>query len=423
LKFFRAVQEFLGFRETEVRAHAVPARGGGVSGFPLCFILDASGGAHAAKLLHSHNVQTKVFSALGELAQALGNFSPTIIILGAIDMQQLRGALESLAGVGFNGSIQPVLDNPRPRGSRALAGPAQAMRILPAVQSPISAKSIDALIKSEGLALTQYDTPEIDLDVALVNNWIEFWYQPRIDLKSRMLIGAECIARLRHPIHGVLKRTSFLPNASESGLRILGRNAIRAAVTDWRLFLKMGHNIPIATYLPRAMWDGGHMMSALRRYHPGMSEWPGMSFDIDCAELEAGFPLEAYADKLMEYHGVRIGLNEFRSSPRTLAALQDFPFSKLKLPRNVVQGISDDPEKQRLCRETIDLAHSSGTRVAAIGVEGRDDIRFLMAAGCDIAQGGLFSPPLPSAEFVALLRTRTRGVSAYPDAADEKSAR
>ena len=92
----------------------------------------------------------------------------------------------------------------------------------------------------------------IELEQALNNNWIEFWYQPKIDLRKKQLAGAEAYARARHPQHGVVLPAAFMPGAPEASVIRLSELALASALKTGRIFSKLGVNLPLTVNIQPA---------------------------------------------------------------------------------------------------------------------------------------------------------------------------
>src|SRR6202521_5381595 len=90
----------------------------------------------------------------------------------------------------------------------------------------------------------------IEIDEALRNDWLEIWYQPKIDLKRKCLAGAEALARIRHPALGVLLPASFLPPVEEDNLVRLTEHALLATLRNWSTFDDAGFNLHLAINVP-----------------------------------------------------------------------------------------------------------------------------------------------------------------------------
>lgn len=383
---------------------------------PVCFIFDGSASGHEllVTLLKQHNINAQIFSDLKYMNRAYGKARPQLVILGSsLERQQLESVIRLLSEKDYSGSIQPIVTAANRNAVNAALKKVRGVRVLPTIAEPVKASAIDMVVKSEGLARTSEGRPKIDLDVALKNGWIEYWYQPRIDLDTRLLSGVECLARLRHPVHGILKRDCFLEGASDSARFILASNAVRTLIADWKLFREFGHNVFINTHMPALIWRNARIFDVLKRIRPGHGDWPGIGFDMDVIPDVDAIALEKIAHLLVDVHKVRIAINEFDNGVASQMMVRTFRPAALKLPREIAHGCSDDPARQKTCRELIAFAHDRQMRAVAVGVTYKDDLEFLVGAGCDAAQGQVFSRALPRDQCMMLLQRHAR-VSSGP---------
>ena len=102
--------------------------------------------------------------------------------------------------------------------------------MLPVLKKPFETEAIVKVLRELKLGMPPTVASRIDLDEAVRNNWIEFWYQPKIDLRKKQLAGAEAYARARHPQHGVALPDAFMPGAQEAALIKLGEMSLTNAL-------------------------------------------------------------------------------------------------------------------------------------------------------------------------------------------------
>ena len=141
------------------------------------------------------------------------------------------------------------------RGSAVLAhvnsiGEQQRLQMLPVLRKPFETNAILKLLQDLKLGHPPAVAGRIDLDEALAKDWIEFWYQPKIDLRKKQLVGAEAFARARHPTLGILMPGAFMPGANEASLIALSEIALANALTAAVNFAKLGVNLRMAVNIP-----------------------------------------------------------------------------------------------------------------------------------------------------------------------------
>src|SRR5262245_35757770 len=95
--------------------------------------------------------------------------------------------------------------------------------------------------------------PRISIADALEQNWLELWYQPKIDLQRKRLAGAEALARIHHPEHGLMWPDSFLPDVDADSVARLTERALIATLQDWSVFEQAGFNLHLAINVPVAV--------------------------------------------------------------------------------------------------------------------------------------------------------------------------
>ena len=136
--------------------------------------------------------------------------------------------------------------------------------MLPVLKKPFETSAILTIMKELKLGHPASMAARVELDEALRNSWIEFWYQPKIDLRKKQLAGVEAFARCRHPQFGILPPGAFMPGATESELLALSEHALGQRAADRTEFLAARHQ------------------SALRGQHPGQLRWSSCRSRTSC---------------------------------------------------------------------------------------------------------------------------------------------
>ncbi len=255
---------------------------------------------------------------------------------------------------------------------------------------------------------------ENELHGALDRGELTLFYQARVDLRSGALCASEALLRWRHPVRGLVSPAEFIPVAEDTGLIVpIGEWAIREACAQNRRWRDRGLRVrPIAVNLSARQFRDDGRLDAI----PAILSEAGLSprmLEVEITEsvlMHHREPTVALLAGLKEL-GVSIAIDDFGTGYSSLAYLKRFPVDSLKIDRSFVRDIDTDADDAAIVQAIIGLAHSLELRVVGEGVETAEQREFLTRAGCDEAQGFLFSRPMPSEQFERLL-ARPGGVLA-----------
>jgi EAL domain-containing protein (putative c-di-GMP-specific phosphodiesterase class I) len=278
--------------------------------------------------------------------------------------------------------------------------------MLPVLKKPFETDAIVKILQDLKLGTPSAMAARIELEDALNNNWVEFWYQPKIDLRKKRLAGAEAFARVRHPQHGVLPPSAFMPGASEASLIKLSELAVTGALKAGLTFSKLGINLRIAINVPVEALVKLPVAELVKAHRPKAAAWPGLIIDVTEGQILSDLALAQDITKKLESSNVRLAIDEFGRGFSSLARLKELPFAELKLDRAFVLDCGTDKVNAPLCKTVIDLAHNFGSTAVAMGIEKAADAVALVSMGCDFGQGFLLGQPMPEDRFISLLRQR-----------------
>jgi diguanylate cyclase (GGDEF)-like protein len=232
------------------------------------------------------------------------------------------------------------------------------------------------------------------------------FYQPKADLQTGEVKGAEALVRWEHPGRGLLMPDEFIPLAQHTGLiRPLTLSVIDIAMAQARTWRNQGLNLSVAVNLAtRNLLDAGlpdDVQELLEKWEldPGMVE-----FEITESTIMAD-PFRALAVlKRLHEMGTKLSIDDFGTGYSSLAYLKRLPVDSVKIDKSFVMNMVTDENDAAIVRSTIDLARNLGLAVVAEGVEDEAIWQTLAALGCDFAQGHYLSMPLPAAELVGWLK-------------------
>jgi diguanylate cyclase (GGDEF)-like protein/PAS domain S-box-containing protein len=239
-------------------------------------------------------------------------------------------------------------------------------------------------------------------------------YQPKIDLRTRTLGGAEALVRWRHPNEGLLYPDRFIHLAETSGLmKPMTAWILNDAVRQIRKWRDDGLLIQVAVNLSPVMLRDATVpenVAGILENWDIAPQW--LKIEITESSIMAD-PAQAMAVlSLLRTLGVSVSIDDFGTGYSSLANLRQIPFDEIKIDKSFVTDMLTNDSDAAIVRATIDLAHNLGREVIAEGVENQETLRRLAEWGCDLAQGYFISRPIEPQKFMEwVAQTRTAGVS------------
>jgi EAL domain-containing protein (putative c-di-GMP-specific phosphodiesterase class I)/CheY-like chemotaxis protein len=376
----------------------------------LAFIIDEEGTIRqfVSLILQGSGVDTIEFVDGASFRDTPITRLPDTVFLNVnLEVQDAVSSIETLTRSGFTGSVQLMSS----RGSAVLdtvkqAGEQMKLPMLPVLKKPFETSAIQKVLSELKLGHGPKSDVKISLAEALKNNWVEFWYQPKIDLRRKQLAGAEAFARVCHPEHGVLLPGSFMPGADDASIHTLAEQALISALKSGLNLSRFGVNLRIAINVPVKCLVTLPVDKIVREHRPSVADWPGLMIDVTEAQIVDELTLANDLSKKFAEHNVRLAIDDFGTSHASLTKLKELPFAEMKLDRSFVLGCGTDKIHAPICTTVIDLAHSFGALAVGIGLEKASDASALVSMGCDLGQGFLFGQPMPEERFTALLKQR-----------------
>jgi diguanylate cyclase (GGDEF)-like protein/PAS domain S-box-containing protein len=251
---------------------------------------------------------------------------------------------------------------------------------------------------------------ESGLRHAIKHDQLLLHYQPKVDLRSGRIIGAEALVRWNHPERGMVQPVEFIPVAEETGLiLLLGDWVLRTACAQARAWQQAG--IPALRIAVNV--SAREFTAAL----PGRVRDALLHYGLDAAWLE----LEITESMLMQSIdrvitimdqiaslGITLALDDFGTGYSSLSYLKRFPIDTLKIDGSFTRGIPGDVNDCAIASSIIGIGKQLKHKVIAEGVENAEQLAYLSATGCDEIQGYFFSRPVTADEFEAMLREDRR---------------
>lgn len=390
--------------------HSLAAAAPADAGTHAAFVVDPdeNSGRTLAAIINRSAIATQLFTQSAAFAEALTQSKPAMVFLDVAD--QGDAAIDALFAMGsrnFGGAVQLM-------GAESMAlvevvkrmGTRHSLRMLPALPKPLDAQTVRQLLKAQSLDFSPIPMSTGSLDEALANNWVEFWYQPKIDLGKKQIAGVETFARIRHPELGTLPPGVFMQGATETDLVHLAQRALTSALTAASNFSRLGINLRLAVNLPVRALIELPITDLVREFGPKHVRWPGLLLDVTEEQVVANLDRVHEVGQQLAACNVTLAIDDFGRAKLPPSKLRELPFTELKLDRAFVNGVSEDLARSTICRSVIDLAHHFDCIAVAVGIEKAADMRALAGMGCDLGQGYLFGQPMPEEELVSIVLQR-----------------
>jgi diguanylate cyclase (GGDEF)-like protein len=244
-----------------------------------------------------------------------------------------------------------------------------------------------------------------DLRQAISHRALTVLYQPKVDLRTAAVVGAEALVRWPHPVFGLVLPQQFLPLVRQHGLmRTFTDLVLDQALSDAAQWLRRGINVPVAVNLfPPLVGDvnlPGRIFDALERH-----ELTGDSLIVEITEdmLLGNIEQTRGVLEVLRERRIHVALDDFGSGYSALTYLCKLPIDEVKVDYDLIGHVLTDPRAEAVVRSVIDLSHALNVTTVAEGVENAHTAEWLRDRGCEVAQGLLYSPPITAPAMMDLL--------------------
>ncbi|OUR96115.1 hypothetical protein A9Q81_13040 [Gammaproteobacteria bacterium 42_54_T18] len=244
---------------------------------------------------------------------------------------------------------------------------------------------------------------ENDLHSALANDELFLPYQPKIELNTGKMVGAEVLLRWQHPVLGLVSPVQFIPLDEETGLIIpIGHWVLETACRNLALWRKKGLSpINLAVNVSVKQFQSVNFTKQVKKViedtsidpkHLELEVTESLLMDTESTSIETMTNLKEM--------GISIAIDDFGTGYSSLQYLSKFPIDYLKIDRSFVMGLDTSGKSIAIIRAIIAMAQGLGLEVIAEGVEDEAQARLLREFGCQLAQGFLYSRPLKESDFI-----------------------
>ena len=250
-------------------------------------------------------------------------------------------------------------------------------------------------------------TLQSELQYAIERKELQLFYQPKVDMRTLQIIGAEALIRWQHPERGLIAPSVFIPLAEESRLIVdIGAWVINETCAQIAKWQKLGvRELRIAINISGAQLHENRLLNDLQTAMQMHNVAPSrLMVELTEAMLtQNANPINSAIQQIADM-GITLSLDDFGSGLSCLASIKKIPLSELKIGRSFISGLPDDRDNAAIVSAIIAIARNFSLQVTAEGVETEGQLKFLQRLGCNQFQGFLRSKPVPAVDFVNLLR-------------------
>jgi EAL domain-containing protein (putative c-di-GMP-specific phosphodiesterase class I) len=268
------------------------------------------------------------------------------------------------------------------------------------------------------LPIHQFAIQRAELQSAIEHNQFVVYYQPQVDIATGRVSGVEALVRWQHPKRGLIFPESFIGRMEKFGLiDELGWIVANCGMSDVGQFAD-GDGKALTLSLNASVnslrdLDFPDILVSIAEKHGVSPE------DVTIEITETGLIIEPSRtlDILtrLRMKQVKLSIDDFGTGYAMMQQFKNIPATELKIDKSFVQEMMGNDRDRIMVQKTIEMGHELGMRVIAEGVETQEQLDILRSSGCDIAQGYLFSRPIPAGEMVNWLHSfRTRNVHSCP---------
>ncbi len=263
---------------------------------------------------------------------------------------------------------------------------------------------------SMNIRAVERQTIEEDLRQALVKKEFALHYQPKIDVSTGAVVGAEALLRWTHPVRGQIAPMNFIPVAEDSGLILpIGAWVLHEACEQAKAWLDQG--LPTT---PMSINVSGVQLQDATFLHQVLAVLGETGLAPELLEMELTesvlMHLPEHAQSALQHLrnlGVTVSIDDFGTGYSSLSYLKRLPIDALKIDQSFLHQMTGSADGTAIAVAIIRMGKSLSLRVVAEGVESAEQLAFLKEHDCDEAQGFYFSQPVPAEQFADLLRKRS----------------
>ena len=248
----------------------------------------------------------------------------------------------------------------------------------------------------------------VRIQAGLATGEFELQYQPKVNMRSGRVIGAEALVRWRHPEYGLLPPAEFLPVIENSELDgILGDWVLRTALDQMQIWQEQGLDLEISVNISAYHLQQANFPDRLVELLAAHPRVPSRRLQLEVLETTALQDMAGVSDIMRHCRaqGVSFALDDFGTGYSSLTYLKRLPAESLKIDQSFVRDMLADPEDLAIIQGVVALARAFGHQIIAEGVETAEHGLRLLELGCELAQGYGIAKAMPAAELAGWVAT------------------
>jgi EAL domain-containing protein (putative c-di-GMP-specific phosphodiesterase class I) len=241
-----------------------------------------------------------------------------------------------------------------------------------------------------------------ELQRGLEDDCVEVFFQPKVSVLNKRVIGAECLARWRHPERGVLGPGTFIPVLEAHGMiNALTRVMLEKGAKQLGVWLTQGHHLKFAINVSMDNLDQPNLPEEYERIVKAAGVQPEqITLELTESRLMENLTLSLEILTRLRLKGFGLSIDDFGTGFSTMENLKQLPFTELKVDRAFVNGATQDEAARAILGSSIQLGKIFNLNLVAEGVEKQQDWDLIANSGCDEVQGFFIAQPMPAQEFI-----------------------
>ncbi|NWG31763.1 MAG: EAL domain-containing response regulator [Rhodocyclaceae bacterium] len=358
------------------------------------------------------------------LAQLDAGHAPGLVICD-LDMPEMDG-MAFIRHLGKRLPDVPVIIasalDPALLGSVAKMADAYGVRLLGVLEKPVTRIHLAQLIAAGDDSRHRRAVPPAptftlaEIEAGIRNHEFVPFFQPKLDMRSGAVVGAEALARWRHPTQGIVSPYGFILTLEQADrIDALTFLMLEQAAHATRRLRAAGLDVTVSVNLSTTSLSDVMLADRVTEIVTGCGVEP-KHMVLEITETAAMTALAPALENLtrLRMKGFGLSIDDYGTGFASLAQLARVPFTELKIDQGFVTGCSEHPNAHVIVEASLALAHGLKLKTVAEGIETQADWNALRALGCDLAQGYFIGRPMDEAAFLEFCRGRQEGVEACP---------